>query len=112
MDAVMRIRWRHWLPRRSWRVVGLVAEADFVPRRVPKRGLVIVGSRSDPQWLVFRCPCGADRVMLNMNPARRPTWRAKTFEPPSIRPSVDTVHRGRRCHYLLTDGRIDWVGSS
>ena len=105
----MRVRLRHWLPRRRWRFIGTAAEADLLPRRLPKRGVVVVGDPAEPHWLVFECPCGSGRVMLNTDMSRRPAWRALALDPPTVHPSIDARHAGRRCHYVLVDGRVRWV---
>jgi hypothetical protein len=99
-----------WLPRRRWRVVAWVDAADEVPTRLPRRGAVIAGPESEPHWLVFDCPCRrGHRVMLNLDPRRRPIWRITQTQPLTVRPSVDDHTSERRCHFFVREGRINWV---
>ncbi|HEY3814543.1 MAG TPA: DUF6527 family protein [Caulobacteraceae bacterium] len=79
---------------------------------MPKRGVAIVSSGGPPKWVSFDCPCGAGhRVLLNTDSGRRPAW--SLLRSPkgqlSIMPSVDFHDGGRRCHYFLRDGRIEWA---
>lgn len=108
--AVLKIAPWHWLPRQNWRVVGEVNEADEVPRRLPRRGAMFVGSRSVPKWLVFDCPCrSGHRIMVNLNSARHPVWKLIARSPLTATPSFDATNYGRRCHFLITSGRVEWV---
>src|SRR5207249_3782675 len=70
------IRWWQWLPWLPWRLVAVVEEADEVPNRMPRNGIVLVGSQRHPKWLAFDCPCRTGhRVMVNLDPTRSPRWR-------------------------------------
>ncbi len=106
------IRWWEWLPLpwRSWRVVGLVEAGDEVPDRLPTRGAVLVGTAARPTWIAFDCPCRAGhRLMVNLDPHRRPAWRIVSMKPLTIRPSIDDVSAERRCHFVVRGGRIVWA---
>lgn len=104
-----RIGW--WLPSFRWRVVADVADADQVPERLPRRGVVLVGLGGSLKWAAFDCPCGAERILLNLHHGRRPAWSitGNSLNGITIHPSVDTRHDGRRCHYFIRHGRIRWV---
>ena len=108
-----RLRW--WAPTSHWRIVGLVEEADEIPDDIPARGVVIAGpSAKDPKWLAFDCPCGAERVMVNASPSRRPYWsyRSRFWTGVTLAPSIDTNHRAMKCHYFIRDGRVAWARDS
>jgi len=106
------LRW--WAPRSRWRVVGVVGEADEVPQALPARGIVIAGTTKSPKWLIFDCPCGHDRIMVNASSARRPAWslESRFWTGASLVPSIDTHHDGRRCHYVVRSGHIFWTANS
>ncbi|MEY2426448.1 MAG: hypothetical protein QOI61_2020 [Actinomycetota bacterium] len=105
------IAWWHWLPlRRTWRVVSVVDAGDQVPERLPSRGVVLVGSRQRPTWAAFDCPCDTDhRLMINLDPARRPTWHIEATRRFTLRPSVDDVTNSRRCHFFIRNGKVIWA---
>lgn len=104
-----RLTWR--FPRRRWRIVAQVAEADLVPDQIVTHGIVTVGSPSAGKWAVFDCPCGSERIMLNLDRTRPPAWSLSQslLRGASIHPSVDTHHDGRRCHYYIRTGRVLWA---
>ena len=111
MVGVAKIPWWHRLPRRVWRLVATVDDADNVPDDLPRNGAVLVGSRRKPKWLVFDCPChSGHRVMLNLDPKRSPYWRVEL--PPAaltLRPSVDFDNAALRCHFFIRRGHTVWV---
>jgi hypothetical protein len=112
MAGLGRIRWWQWLPwpQRRWRVVTGVDAGDEVPERLPPRGVVLVGDVARPTWIAFDCPCGrGHRLMVNLDPARRPRWRIESLRPLSIRPSIDDITSDRRCHFFIRSGKIAWA---
>jgi hypothetical protein len=110
MANVIHIPWWQWLPVFGWRVVGVVAEADEVPQKLPRNGVILVGPRKHPKWIAFDCACRrGQRIMLNADSARSPRWSASLEGPLTISPSIDYSHGGRRCHYILRKGRALWV---
>ena len=112
MGGLSRLRWWQWVPvpGRKWRVVLRVAAADEVPHRLPPGGVVLVGSPDRPKWLAFDCPCGlGHRIMANLDVARSPRWSVTQAHPLTLTPSIDAVTAGRRCHFLLKNGRVAWV---
>lgn len=104
-------RWL-WLPWRRWNLVQVVEAADEIPDRIPRKGVVIVGTPKAPKWLAFDCPCRErHRVMLNADSRRRPFWRIKDARQLTLAPSVDETRGSTRCHYVIQRGRIRWVSS-
>lgn len=104
-----------WLPRRAeqWRIVAEVEAGDAIPDVISERGVVLVGSRSKPTWAAFDCPCRrGHRIMINLDPARRPTWRIESRRPLSIRPSIDDITAERRCHFFVRGGKVVWAGKN
>jgi hypothetical protein len=102
-----------WVPIFPWRIVGVVETANDVPRRMPRRGAVLVGPRSAPKWLVFDCPCGrGHRIMLNTHHGGYPRWRTTVDGPLTISPSVDFANAEFRCHFFIVGGRVRWVKDS
>lgn len=105
--------WASWWQRLwpgPWHVFGRVESADEVPDVLPRHGAVLVGSPKQPKWLAFDCPCGANhRVMISLDRARYPYWRLLNAQHLTLSPSIDDRARGRRCHYLIRNGRVLWV---
>lgn len=97
-------------PWRRWRLVATVDAGDELPERLPKRGVVLVGSPRMPQWAVFDCPCGdGHRLMLNLDTHRYPCWQITEIRPLSMRPSIDAISDAGRCHFVMRRGRILWA---
>jgi hypothetical protein len=110
MARVERIPFWEWIPGRAWRIVTTVDAADEVPERLPPQGAVVVGSSEHPKWLAFDCPCKTGhRIMVTLDPAHRPHWVVKSGKKLSVSPSLDYRTAERRCHYLVTNGKIIWV---
>ena len=113
--VALTFRWWQWLPFQPWRLLGFVPSADEVPVALPRNGAVAVGSPTAAKWIAFDCPCrSGHRIMLNLDPARRPFWRVGLTGGGrlSIRPSVDYAGDRRRCHYFVDDGAIRWAEDS
>jgi hypothetical protein len=112
MANVNNISWWQWVPvpGRSWRIVQIVEAADELPKRLPRNAAVLVGSYDKPKWLAFDCPCRiGHRVMLNLDPGRRPHWKIADKKKLTVSPSVDWNNSGRVCHYFIRSGRVIWV---
>ena len=98
------------LPWRKWQVVLQVEAGDDVPEDLPPRTAALVAPGGQPTWVVFDCPCGAGhRIMLNLNPARRPWWVLRSRVPLTIAPSIDDVGHRRRCHFFVRNGKVRWA---
>jgi hypothetical protein len=114
-------RLSHWLRRRrqfpqtlASRPITLRCEVMSsvfdVPAELGKRTAVLVAKGDVERWLIFDCPCPArHRVMLNLDPASRPTWRIVDRQRLTLRPSVDEVTEHGRCHYFINKGKVIWV---
>lgn len=104
---------KQWWRRRRlgpWRIAVVVSEADQVPVVIPQHRAVVVRSNDFEKWLVFDCPCGKEhRIMLNLDAHRYPHWTVSEEDPLSVWPSVDTRIDGRRCHYVIYNGHVEWV---
>jgi Family of unknown function (DUF6527) len=81
------------------------------PVPVDKGTIYIVQDSKEPDTLVFKCPCGCDRVIqLNLLRDTEPCWhfyvRDKYI---SIRPSVFSK-KGCGSHFWITRNRVIWAG--
>ena len=97
------------VPWRRWRIIDQFDAGDEVPERLPNRGVALVGPPESPTWAVFDCPCrSGHRLMVNLDRTRHPYWRVETRKPLSIRPSIDNVTPERRCHFIMSGGKVSW----
>jgi hypothetical protein len=104
------ISWWEWLPGRKLRIVVIVESADEIPQRLPHNGVALVGPRRNPKWIAFDCPCRTGhRIMLNADRARWPYWSLNKKGDLTITPSVDYEDSGKRCHFIVRNGRVSWV---
>lgn len=109
MDQI-KFSWTDWLPWRAWRIVGTVEAADEVPDRLPPKTAILVGTHDNPKWLAFDCPCGeSHRIVVALDPKIRPHWKVKSVQRLTLMPSVDALRNQKRCHYVISNGRIHWV---
>jgi hypothetical protein len=111
----MKIKWWRWLPFWPLSCVGVVESADEIPDKLPKSAAVLVSSKGRHKWIAFDCPCrSGHRILLNLDHSRRPAWSItlKKNGPLSVSPSVDYHGHNRRCHYIVRNGKIVWVGDS
>lgn len=107
------IKWWQWLPFFPWRIVASVEAAPDIPDRLPRNGVVLVGTRAKPKWLAFDCPCrGGHRITIPLDPNTRPHWTVTDHEKLSVHPSVDFQAPGLRCHYFIRRARIQWARDS
>lgn len=110
MGGITNINWWQWLPLFPWRIVAAVSAADEIPLRLPRNGIVLVGTRERPKWFAFDCPCRTGhRIMINMDRANAPHWKVSGNSKLTLWPSIDYRTSARRCHYFIRNGRIDWV---
>jgi hypothetical protein len=104
------IKWWQWAPIFPWRVVAEVEAADEVPEKLPRNGVVLVGSTRRPKWLAFDCPCRTGhRITIPLDPAHTPHWTMTGARVLSVHPSVDYRVPPRRCHYFIRQGHIVWA---
>ena len=104
------------LPSRGrWAIEMTVSDIDDVPTRIPMRRAYLVAASKLEKWLVFDCPCNSGhQIMLNLDPSRLPYWRLLTSRGQriTVSPSVDYGGADRRCHFLIQQGRIIWIGDA
>lgn len=109
----MKLAWWKWLPFQRWRIVGVVDDADEVPERLPRNGVILVGASDAPKWIVFDCACRrGHRIMLNGDSSRYPSWSVLDARPLTIGPSIDYLGNPLRCHYFIRKGRVYWAMDS
>jgi hypothetical protein len=106
-----KVPWWQWRPRRRYSIVAVVDAADEIPPRLPRRGIVVVRPDGvNATWAAFDCPCaGRDRILVSLDPNRRPRWQIEDGRGPTLHPSVDVVIDGRRCHFSIINGAIVWA---
>jgi hypothetical protein len=106
----LKFSWTEWLPWRAWRIIASVEAADEVPEKLPPRTAVLVGTFAKPKWLAFDCPCGQDhRIVVPLDPKNRPFWKVLAAQRLTLNPSVDAFQGKKRCHYIVSNGRVHWV---
>lgn len=87
-----------------------VEAADEVPSRLPRNGVVLVGSRERPKWVVFDCPCRTGhRIMVSLDSSHSPHWRIVGDNKLTIWPSFYYRTTVQRCHYVIKHGQVVWV---
>jgi hypothetical protein len=99
--------WARLEPRRRLQIV----EGDSLPRRLPRRALVLARDDGEDWCVGMRCPCGcAEVIELLLVPEAKPRWKltvdAKGW--PSLSPSV-WRQKGCRSHFWLRGGRVYWA---
>ena len=95
-----------------WRLEASVSDMDDVPAHIRPRRAYLVATATHHKWLVFDCPCGTGhRIVLNLDRARRPTWAVRLCKRGALtlHPSVDYRDDRLACHYVLWNGRVEWV---
>lgn len=108
-------RWRTLFERltfRSWQLEATVSDMDEVPISIRPRRAYLVAAPSHRKWLVFDCACGGGhRILLNLDRSRQPVWtlRLSKTKALTLYPSVNYHDGHRTCHYILSNGRIEWV---
>lgn len=99
-----------WTRRPTWKIVGVVEAADEIPTLIPKEGAILVGSLTEPKWLVFDCPCNVGhRIMVTLDRAHWPHWVVLDDKKLTVYPSFDYRTNDRRCHYVIWKGKVFWV---
>jgi Family of unknown function (DUF6527) len=110
MASLGRIPWWQWIPGRRWRIVAAVEDADEIPSRLPRNGVVLVGSRQQPKWLAFDCPCRTGhRIIVSLDVTHTPHWILVDERDLTVWPSLDYRAHDRRCHYIISYGRVVWT---
>jgi Family of unknown function (DUF6527) len=85
------------------------ASVADIPKVLSRHEIALVRAGDRLKWAVFECPCGyGHRIMINLDPRRRPVWRIAHVSPLSVVPSIDSREK-RRCHFWLTSNHVRWV---
>src|SRR5438445_40773 len=84
------------------------------PASLPRHVIAVIGTRENPKWASFECPCGTGHpIMVNLSSAYSPTWRLSNGKRgPSLSPSVDFRDSYTHCHFWLRDGRVRFTPDS
>ncbi len=107
-----KVPWHGWLPRRRYWIAGTVEAADEVPERLPRKAIIVVERSGRPSWLAFDCPCDRrHRLLIPLSTRVAPRWQLTQGKRPSLAPSVDSADAGRKCHFWLKNGMIQWAGT-
>lgn len=81
------------------------------PLNIPKFKVFVICEGSNPDSLVFKCPCGCQvDIHLNLLTDASPSWEVVRYKKHkhSIYPSVWRT-TGCRSHFFLRNNKIIWV---
>lgn len=98
--------WARFAPRRSL----VVIEGDSLPKRMPRRDLVLARDDGEDWSVGMRCPCGCgDIIELLVIEEAKPRWDIAVDGNgrPSLSPSV-WRRKGCRSHFWLRQGKVQW----
>jgi len=110
MAGLKSLAWWQWIPRPKWRIVATVETARDIPDELPRKTVVVVADEKGPKWLAFDCPCSnAHRILLNLDTARAPYWTLAGDSEIDLTPSIDVRSSERRCHFIIREGKVDWI---
>jgi hypothetical protein len=87
-----------------------VAEGDFLPKKMPRRDLVLVKEGRENWSIGMICPCGCGRTIeLLLIPDAKPHWTltVDNGRRPTLEPSV-WLKDGCRSHFWVQEGKIVW----
>ena len=91
-----------------------VIEGETLPKKLPRRNLVLLRDAGEDWCIGMRCPCGCgQRIELALVPEVKPCWKLR-MEPnatPTLTPSI-WLKDGCRAHFFVRNGRVDWVLSA
>src|SRR5690242_13817613 len=102
-----------WVPRSRYFMADPVPDAYQLPRRLPRKAIVLVEDDGRMKWAAFDCPCEKHhRLLLNLDRKRHPGWQLSTNQHVSFSPSIDFHSDEFRCHYFIQNGQVQWAKSS
>ncbi len=100
-------------PRARYPAVIHVETRAELPIELSRRVIYTIGSPAKPKRALFICPCGHDHhidLPIATDPHEIGTWHlSPETRGPTFSPSIDIVDRGRRCHFWLRRGTIQWA---
>lgn len=109
------MRWPNWVLRFLERALPArrieAIEAEALPKKLPRRNLVLLRDAGEDWSVGMRCPCGCGQsIELALIPDAKPRWdlRLEPDETPTLTPSV-WRREGCRSHFFVRRGRVDWV---
>ena len=85
-------------------------EGDSLPKRLPRRDLVLAREDGEDWCVGMRCPCGCgDQIELLLIKEAKPRWdiALTASGQPSLSPSV-WRRTGCKSHFWLRRGRVEW----
>jgi hypothetical protein len=88
----------------------IVVEGDSLPKKLPRRNLVLARDDGDDWSVGMRCPCGCgSTIELMVLPEAKPRWSVRVDDDgrASLHPSV-WKQTGCRSHFWVKNGRIHW----
>ena len=94
------------MPRRRLRVIA----GDSLPKRLPRRDLVLARDDGEDWCVGLRCPCGCgDSLELLVVAEAKPRWDIAIDKrgKPSLSPSI-WRKTGCHSHFWLSNGRVRW----
>jgi len=94
------------MPRRHLRVIA----GDSLPKRLPRRDLVLARDDGEDWCVGLRCPCGCgDTLELLVVAEAKPRWDIVVDKKrkPSLSPSI-WRKTGCHSHFWLSKGRVRW----
>lgn len=110
MIVSVRRWWRNTWSRLAPRRQLVVFEGDSLPKRMPRRDLVLARDNGEDWCVGMRCPCGCGHVIeLMVIPEAKPRWdvRVDGKKRPMLSPSI-WMQKGCRSHFWLRAGQIQW----
>lgn len=103
-----------WRSLKEWAAAPrriLQIEGDALPKRMPKRDLVLLMEGGENWSVGMTCPCGCgENVELLLLEEARPRWNLLVDAQgrPTLQPSV-WRRDGCRSHYFVRSGKVIWV---
>jgi hypothetical protein len=94
------------MPRRRLHVI----EGDSLPKRLPRRDLVLARDDGEDWCVGLRCPCGCGDILeLLVVAEAKPRWEIVIDNrgKPSLSPSI-WRKTGCHSHFWLSKGRVRW----
>lgn len=102
--------WRNTWARVAPRRRLVVIEGDSLPKRLPRRDVVLARDEGEDWCVGMRCPCGCgDIIELLVIKEAKPRWDIilDLEGRPSLSPSV-WRQKGCHSHFWLRRGRVVW----
>lgn len=109
------MRWPIWVLSLLERLLPArridVIEGEALPKKLPRRNMVLLRDAGEDWSVGMRCPCGCGQhIELALILEAKPCWKllVEPDEIPTLTPSV-WLRKGCRSHFFVRRGRVDWV---